>query len=480
MRRTTIKWRLFKYNLIVISMMIVLVAIIFNITARIYIEREIGGQLTRIASRAEATTLEHGSGIFVDRKNITQDIQSRSSYFRFYLFLSRSLRENLSVLNAEYVFFDKNINVFSPFQDEISSPPSALIESLKKEISKNTNITSEEKFNLYLSGDEYLAVVKPVFQKNSFGLGWIVIYSSLEKINQLQLGINMVLLAILLISAVIILIFSSFASKKISAPFSSLNDHISTLAGRNFGTRINIPVDDELQQLVSNINLMTEKLESHDKAQKTFLQNASHEFRTPIMSIQSYAEGIKYGVVEKNTAAGIIIDESKRLTRLVEDLLYLSRLDTIEEHYHFDSLYFEDLINSCIERVNGIAIKSGITIGKSVHDPKIIIPGDEEKLSRAITNIMENCIRYASGRVNIQSESNGDMLEVCVSDDGPGFDNEELPNIFERFYKGKKGNFGLGLAISRSVIEKHNGRITAENTQNGALFRIYLPILQGQ
>ena len=90
--------------------------------------------------------------------------------------------------------------------------------------------------------------------------------------------------------------------KKISAPFSHLNQHIRAIAERNFGNKIEMPVDDELREFVNNINIMSEKLETYDKAQKTFLQNVSHEFRTPLMSIQSYAEGIKYDVVDSNTA----------------------------------------------------------------------------------------------------------------------------------------------------------------------------------
>ena len=159
-------------------------------------------------------------------------------------------------------------------------------------------MSNETYLNFDISGTEYIAIVKPVSQKNSFGLGWIIIYSSLQKVNQLQWVINIILFAILILSALIIVIFSSLAAKKISAPFSSLNQHIRAIAERNFGTKIHMPVDDELQEFVNNINIMSEKLETYDKAQKTFLQNASHEFRTPLMSIQSYAEGIKYDVVD--------------------------------------------------------------------------------------------------------------------------------------------------------------------------------------
>ena len=486
MKRNTIKWRIFKYNLIVIVVLIALTTIIFNTAVRLYIEKDILVQLNKIASRTEDTALRQGPDFFPKSREmhpppLPPDAQNNDSqnnkFFRYYFMLNRSLREPLSVLNADYILLDSNKNLINPSSEEYFNTSDELLNKITNEISKSKNLSNETYLNFHLSGTEYIAIIKPVSQKNSFGLGWIVIYSSLQKLNQLQWGINLILFAILILSSLVIVIFSSLAAKKISAPFSSLNQHIGAIAERNFGNKIHMPVDDELQEFVNNINLMSEKLETYDKAQKTFLQNASHEFRTPLMSIQSYAEGIRYNVVDSSTAVNVIIDESKRMTHLVEDLLYLSRLDSIEENYRFDNLNFNELINSCVERMNGIAIKNNIKISKNITDEMAELFADEEKLSRAITNIISNCIRYANTAIAITSKViDNDKIQLTISDDGPGFESNELPNIFERFYKGKKGIFGLGLAISKNVIEKHNGKITAQNSEPGALFVIELPV----
>ncbi|HYE83940.1 MAG TPA: HAMP domain-containing sensor histidine kinase [Clostridia bacterium] len=482
MKTNTIKWRIFKYNLVVIITLIALVAVIFNVSIRIYIEKDIIEQLSRIASRTEDTALKRGPDIFIFNKNTPPALPVEKvrgvEVFRFYALLDRSLREPLSVLNADYILLDKNTNIINSPIEWHSTAGADLLEKISTEINKSKKISKESYLNFFLSGTEYVAIVKPVSQKNSFGLGWIVIYSSLEKVNQLQIGINTILLVILLLSAFIIVIFSSVVSKKISAPFSTLNKHIRSIAERNFGTKIDTPVYDELSEFVNNINIMSEKLETHDKAQKTFLQNASHEFRTPLMSIQSYAEGIKYNVTDTKASADIIIDESKRLTHLVENLLYLSRLDAIEESYSFSTLDYNELIHSCVDRINGIAAKNSISIKVTAIETAVIINADEEKLSRAVTNILTNCIRYAEKTVTIKSELISDKLvRTIISDDGPGFGYNELPNIFERFYKGVKGNFGLGLAISKAVVEKHNGKLTAENSGTGAAFILDLPVL---
>ena len=189
------------------------------------------------------------------------------------------------------------------------------------------------------------------------------------------------------------------------------------------------------------------------------------------------SEGIKYEVVDNKIAAEVIIDETKRMTNLVEDLLYLSRLDAIEENYHCDNLDYNELVNSCVNRMKVIASKNNIKITNNIQREESRAWGDEEKLSRAINNILSNCIRYAQSVVVVSLKIvNNYKIELTIADDGPGFNNNELPNIFDRFYKGKNGNFGLGLSISKNIIEKHNGKITAKNSESGALFVIELPI----
>lgn len=489
MNRNTIKWRIFKYNIIIIVVLIVLTTLVFNIAIRLYIERDVTKQLDNISVRAEDTALHKGPDFFapINDKDMPRppEIQSTSSgdkndLFRFYFILDRSLREPLSMLNADYVLFDSGKNLITSPDGDYFRPSNEVIEVISNEVRKLKGSGAKQYIYFSISGTKYVAIANPVSDKNSFGLGWIIIYSSLKKLNQLQWEINVILLLILVVTSLIISVFSSHAARKISAPFSSLNQHLGRIAERNFGTKIHVPVDDELQEFVSNINTLSEKLELYDKAQKTFLQNASHEFRTPLMSIQSYAEGIKYGVVESSAAADIIIGETKRTTRLVEDLLYLSRLDSIEENYSFRALDLNLIVRDSAERMRGVAASDNISICLEGPEPgsEIMILADEEKLSRAFTNIISNCIRYADSAVKISCNriQHGEA-EISIRDDGPGIDNNDLPNIFERFYKGRKGNSGLGLAISRNIIEKHKGKIYAANTGSGAMFIVSLPLL---
>ena len=488
MRRDTIKWRIFKYNIIIIFMLIILTTIIFNVAIRIYIDKNIVEQLNKIAFNAEHAALEHGPDFFPKNsqdlppnkpggKTPPIDIKDDNDAYKYYFILDRSLKEPFSLLNADFILLDKSKNRVTPFPEKSTSTHMELTKQVIDKINsiQEDDIKKETKLSLNILGTEYISVIRPVSDKNSFGLGWIIIYSNIEKVNQLQLGINTILFLILVFSALITVVFSSRVSKKISEPFYHLNQYISAISERNFGNKIEVPVYDELRELVANINIMSEKLETYDKAQKTFLQNASHEFRTPLMSIQSYAEGIKYDVVDSNSAVEIILAEIKRMTHLVEDLLYLSRLDAIEENYNCINLNLNELINICVNRMDLLSQKNSIKIINNLPEEIIEIYGDEEKLSRAITNIISNCIRYANSIVTIELKViDCNQVQLIISDDGPGFADGELPNIFERFYKGVKGNFGLGLSISKNVIEKLNGKISAKNLNLGASFIIEL------
>jgi len=481
MKTNTITWRIFKYNIIVIILTTAITAIVFNFTIRYYIEQDIIKQLDTIASTAENAILFKGPDFFPSRdfnkQPNTRDMIKipnieNDNVFRFYFILDRALSEPLSLLNADYILVDDNKKILTSPVEDYFEKAEAVVDKLSKNLNRSISVKTPEYIRFKLEGVEYISIIKPVYDKNSFGLSWIVIYSSLQKVNQLQASINTILLAILIFSSIIMAVFSSLVAKKISTPFSSLNQHIRKISERNFGSKIHIPVTDELQDFVNNINSMSQKLETYDKAQKTFLQNVSHEFRTPLMSIQSYAEGIKHNIVDPLTASNIIIEETKRMTNLVADLLYLSRLDAIEESYKYDILDLGDLLNDCVQRMNIIASKKSIQLIFNNRNRKIEFLADEEKLSRAFINLIDNCIRYANSFVEITCDSDVNLVQIKISDDGPGFDPIDLHNIFERFHKGEKGVFGLGLAISKNVIEKHSGKIKAQNKTTGALFTI--------
>lgn len=279
-------------------------------------------------------------------------------------------------------------------------------------------------------------------------------------------------LAMLLVISVAIYVFAKI-SKKISSPITYAARLAITIGNGEF---VDVPVNDsceEIMQLTTSLNDMSSRLKEAESVQKKFIQNASHELRTPLMSIQGYAEGIENHIVTDTTGAAIIIkQESIRMKKLVDELLTLSRIENQSHNIKLKSANITNLLLDFIQNINGMALKKHIRIDTHMQE-SVIANVDETLLSQVVLNIMSNCIQYAKTKVLVTTRSENGKAIINIIDDGDGFCSEDIDHVFDRFYKGKKGNFGLGLSIAYSAVQYMNGSITAKNApDSGALFTI--------
>lgn len=193
------------------------------------------------------------------------------------------------------------------------------------------------------------------------------------------------------------------------------------------------------------------------------------------MSISGYAQGIQCGVFEDTAqAAGIILDESTRLTEVVDGILTLTRMDQLRYQVVPVEMNIESFVEERLELLEGFAFSQS---KKLVFEPgtehKMIV--DAMLLERAFSNVVSNCIRYAKMQVTVAVETQEECVRIVIRDDGPGIPQEEVTRIFDRFHKGKNGNHGLGLAIAKASLEYMGGKIYAESDPTGAVFVIELP-----
>ena len=247
-------------------------------------------------------------------------------------------------------------------------------------------------------------------------------------------------------------------------------------------------VSKELSELGDVMNQMAYKLEESDLEQKTFFQNASHELRTPLMSIQGYAEGLKYGVFEsdedRENAIDVIIDETGRLSGLVENLLSISKMDMSKSGNYKVKKQKIDARRICdtiIDRVRGNFIHEDKGILNDIRIKNTYIYGNENDLIRCLENIFSNCLRYCKTAVTFKCYKSEDGSNVVfeISDDGPGIAPEVAEHLFERFSKGADGKHGIGLALALAIAEEHDGTVTAHNKpEGGACFEITIPVVK--
>ena len=217
-------------------------------------------------------------------------------------------------------------------------------------------------------------------------------------------------------------------------------------------------------------------IEKEAERQQTFFQNASHELKTPLMAIQGYAEGIQAGVMDTASAAEVILEESDRMTELVEELLDISKIDMGRQQLALSEMDVRELLYDSIRAVEPPAAASGITIAPDFPEEPIMVKCDDTQMRRAVTNILTNGLRYAHSQLCLTCRPDKRNVIIRIQDDGDGIAEADLPHIFDRFYMGKSGKSGIGLALTREIIHLHKGNIRAYNGETGAVFEITLPV----
>ena len=217
-------------------------------------------------------------------------------------------------------------------------------------------------------------------------------------------------------------------------------------------------------------------IEKEAERQQTFFQNASHELKTPLMAIQGYAEGIQAGVMDTGSAAEVILKESDRMTELVDELLDISKIDMGRQPLALSEMDVRELLYDSIRAVEPAAAAGGIAIVPDFPEEPVMVSCDDTRLRRAVTNILSNGVRYARSELHLTCRADRRQVTIRIQDNGDGIAEADLPHIFDRFYMGRSGKSGIGLALTKEIIHLHKGTIRARNGDTGAVFEISIPV----
>src|SRR5574341_749210 len=242
----------------------------------------------------------------------------------------------------------------------------------------------------------------------------------------------------------------------------------------------------EVQELARSFNQMVEKVQHTQKTQRDFLANVSHELKTPLTSIQGFAQAILDGAAAQPTfAAKVIFEETGRMHRLVEDLLDRARIESGQASFRREHVPLRDLLRSVIDQLALRAAEQHVTL-EQVVSPLPNITGDNDRLAQVFTNLIDNAITHTppGGQIMVRAAPVDGGIRIDVSDTGKGIPPEDLSRRCERFYQvdksraraGRRGT-GLGLTISKEIIEAHGGTIHAESAEGkGTAFLVWLPL----
>jgi two-component system phosphate regulon sensor histidine kinase PhoR len=299
------------------------------------------------------------------------------------------------------------------------------------------------------------------------------------------------------------ILIAAVLARYISRRFAAIMVHAGELARGNFRSRLRETGNSEfgqlsqtlnetaqnLQQTVAQLQHEHSELEKLERVRKDFVINVSHELRTPLASIQGYTETLMDGALadpnHNMRFLGIIRHNAERLARLTEDLLTLSRIEQRRHQFEFDSHPVNSLIADAIELVYPMAAKNDIRLVEEPAPEGATAWCDAEAVSQILSNLMENAVKYtpAGGKITAGARPQGRTIEIFVRDTGIGIPEEDLPRLFERFYRVDKarsrelGGTGLGLSIVKHLVAAHHGATRVESKVNqGSTFYFTLPV----
>ncbi len=300
---------------------------------------------------------------------------------------------------------------------------------------------------------------------------YIITYCPVARIESWTVRASVLVLLISAISAAAVGVLLWAAARHISDQFDILCSEAKRIGGGDF-KHIDKSFDlKEAEVLKCSMDAMSDMLENTRENQNKFLQNVSHDLRTPLMSIGGYAQGIETGVLnDYMSAAHVISEESARLTKYIGDLMTLSRLEN-GESFELENVNINECLSDVYEHMNGIAVKNGIVLDIMPTDPSLMVYADQSQLIRIIENLVSNALRYAESWVLVKAEriydEDNTKIRISVEDDGCGIADKDLAHIFERCYKGEKGGFGFGLAIAYNAAKNMNSELNASNRPDG-------------
>lgn len=325
---------------------------------------------------------------------------------------------------------------------------------------------SLEKDGVFI-GTAYISYYPYYFNENAFGF---------------VDSLNVILLIIGILAVAAAVCAGTVFARKISVPLSKVADIADEIAQGNFSARAEEETGTaELSELSRSINNMAEKIERQETLRKQLTSDVAHELRTPLSNISAQLEVITEGVFEptRERLEGIF-EEVSRLGGLVNDLQRLQQIESDEPV--FGSVELLSLALSAASAFEAEVQKNGLVC--RVSGEEVVVEADANKLKQVICNLLSNAVKYslAGGAIEIRVKDGGDCAVLEIEDGGIGISKEELPLIFERFYRTDKsrsrrtGGVGIGLTIADAIVKAHGGVIVAESEEGkGSTFRVILP-----
>ncbi|MEG1490994.1 MAG: ATP-binding protein [Oscillospiraceae bacterium] len=340
----------------------------------------------------------------------------------------------------------------------------------------------------------YMDVALPIKGRDATYIVYII--DNKAAVQKLSSALFEIIAEALFIGLAISVLLSLLLAKAIVTPIQSLTRAAERVASGDFSQTLHSDAQDEIGLLTRTFSGMAGQLEKtlddlkkSEAMRREFVANVSHELRTPITSIRSYAETLQEGEnlppeTEKNFL-NVIVNESDRMTKIVQDLLTLSRFDAGSIEFRFERFSFEKSLRDIF---NAMQLEAQKHQHKFTFELKTSLPeivGDRTRIEQVLINMVSNAIKYTrdGGKVSVTAGQRDDIVWASVRDNGIGIPEDDVPKVFDRFYRVDKarsresGGTGLGLSIASEIVARHNGKIALTSREGfGTTITVSLPV----
>lgn len=331
---------------------------------------------------------------------------------------------------------------------------------------------------------EYFVYVAPMMEDGTYH-GSVVIMTPEAAIRDQVSGVFFIIWisSLLALIASIFMIYY-FAQQILIRPLYELNGVADKMSKGDFSQRALVTSDDEIGNLANSFNLMAESIEHTDQNRRDFISNISHELRSPITSIRGFIAGILDGIIPKdkeNYYLNVVYEEINRLTRLINDLLDLSAMESGRFSMNITEVDLNEVIRISIVKFETKINEKKLKVDISLDADRQTVAADRDRLIQVVTNLLDNAVKHspAEGHVDVSTRVRGKKVTVSIYNDGMPISESDIKNIWSRFYKAdrsrtQKESTGLGLPIVRNIISQLGENVWVENRETGVVFQFTL------
>ncbi|WP_432404320.1 ATP-binding protein [Wukongibacter sp. M2B1] len=410
---------------------------------------------------------ERGS-LFIDKERLKLEMEALDRYLNARIWWVNRLGE---------IYIDSEI-------DDASWLGEKLTYEEVEEVFKGYVIKRKGRFKNHFE-ESVLTIGYPIIVDNKVEIA-LFMHVPIPEIKRTISDVYRITMAALIFSILVAFIGVFFLSRNLKKDIKNLNDAVKFISKGNFDKKLNITRNDELGELAQNFNNMAEDLSNLEELRRTFVSNLSHDIRSPLTSIKGFLQAILDGTIPKekqNKYIKIALNESERLTKMTNDILDLSKMESGEINLSKTEFNINNLLINEIDKFETRLIEKNIDVELELSGGNDIVYADKEQITRVIYNLIDNAVKFVEnqGKIGIETKSKKNRIYVSVKNTGTIIPKEELRHIWNRFRKvdksrgEDKGGSGLGLSIVKTIISNHGENTEVRSSEDeGTVFTFTL------